>query len=204
MKKIVLLAFAVLLFNQVNGQNKGDFEFGFHAGLNISNVAASNAENANSTIGFNVGGLAEYYFSEAWGLKMKAIYDQKGWGDGFFSDDNGTITTDFNVNYLTVPVTANWHFGRTNNWYLSFGAYAGFLLSAEAQATGLDVKDGFESTDFGIALGLGVKIPVSDFSKFIIEYDGQAGLSEVFIDNPGPTVRNGRSSINVGMVFIVN
>ncbi len=55
------------------------------------------------------------------------MYDQKGWDDGTITDVNGTFITDYNLNYLTVPVMANWHFGRTKNWYLNFGAYTAIL-----------------------------------------------------------------------------
>jgi opacity protein-like surface antigen len=98
---------------------------------------------------------------------------------------------------------ANWHFGRKRNWYLNFGPYAGFLLNAEETVGGVDVKEAFNTTDFGLALGIGVKIPVSDKLKISIEYDGQAGLLDIFKDNNFGRIQNSRASLNVGLNFMM-
>jgi opacity protein-like surface antigen len=111
---------------------------------------------------------------------------------------------------------ANWHFGRMRNWYLNFGPYVGFLLSAHAVANSaafttsstsstnsIDVKDSFNSTDFGLALGIGVKFPVSNNVKLFIEDDGQAGVSHLFKDGSDGNVQSVRSSINIGFIFAV-
>jgi opacity protein-like surface antigen len=96
---------------------------------------------------------------------------------------------------------ANWHFGSKRNWYLNFGPYVGFLVDAEDSEFELDLKDAFNSIDFGLALGIGYKFEISDRTKLYIEYDGQAGLSDIFEDNSGDAVRNNRSSLNLGVFF---
>lgn len=96
---------------------------------------------------------------------------------------------------------ANWHFGSKRNWYLNFGPYAGFLLNAKEISMNTEVKEYFNSTDFGLALGVGVKIPVSDKLKIFLEYDGQGGVSEIFKDNQGDRVTGSRGSFNVGLNF---
>ena len=98
----------------------------------------------------------DYYFSNSWSVKTKLIYDRKGWDNGFIEDDFGSYITDYNLDYLTVPVLASWHFGNNKNWFLEFGPYVGFLLNAEEVRFGTDVTDSFNSTDFGLALGIGV------------------------------------------------
>ena len=207
MKKLILCT-ALLVFSVFNlsaQSDKGDFEFGVGLGLNLSNVVVgSNAQNStNSKIGVNFGVSGEYYFSDRWGIKAKLLYDSKGWGDGFFEnqDTNETFTTDYNVNYLTLPVMANWHFGSTRRWYLNFGPYIGFVLNAEEDRRGTDVKDAFNSTDFGIALGIGHKFNVGENTTLFVEYDAQSGLTDIFENNLGSSVRNGRSSFNVGLIF---
>jgi opacity protein-like surface antigen len=170
--------------------------------VNLSNVSTiDNQDAASSRLGFNAGAYGDYFFSERWSLKLKLLYDQKGFADGFFFDSNGTFTTDFVLGYLTTPVMANWHFGKNRNWYLNFGPHAGFLLSAKTMENDIDVKEAFNSTDFGLALGLGVKFAVSDSSHLFIEYAGQSGFSDIFKDNEGDAVRNGRSSLNLGITF---
>ena len=204
MRKIFLSAALALGFTAVViAQKKGDVEFGFNVGYNNSTISNSDVS-ADSAIGFNVGGSVDYYFSDRWSIKGKLIYDQKGWDNGFIEDSDGfSYVTDFNVNYLTVPVMANWHFGSKRNWFLEFGPYMGFLLNAEDVRFGTDVTDGFNSTDFGLALGIGVKIPLSDKLKLFFEYEGQGGVSDIFQVNEFSRVTNSRSSLNIGLNFLL-
>lgn len=190
----------------INAQDQGDFEFGGGFGLNVSNVSTADGQDSTSSlISFNAGLTGEYYFSDRWGVKIKLIYDNKGWADGFIDNHNTgqSITTDFKLTYVTVPLMANWHFGSNLNWYLNFGPYIGFLINAKDSELGIDVKEGFNSTDFGLALGIGYKFEIDDDIKLYVEYDAQSGLSDIFKDNSGQTIRNGKSSFNVGVLFIL-
>lgn len=202
-KQLLITAFAIFGLLTTNAQDKGDFELGLGLGVNISNVSTIDGqENASSKTSINAGASGEYYFSDRWGVKTKLIYDSKGWAEGYILDQNNMVTiTDFKLNYLTVPVMANWHFGSNRNWYLNFGPYIGFLISAEDSELGLDLKDGFKSTDFGAAFGIGHKIKVDDNIKLFIEYDAQSGFSDIFEENAGEAIRNGRSSFNIGVLF---
>ncbi|SEA08300.1 porin family protein [Psychroflexus halocasei] len=204
MKKTLLItALSLIGIFSSNAQDKGDFELGFGVGLNISNVSTiDNQDNASSLISFNAGASGEYYFSDRWGVKAKLIYDRKGWSDGFITDENMiSLTTDFKVDYVTLPIMANWHFGKNRNWYLNFGPYVGFLVKAEDSELGIDFKDGFKSNDFGLAYGIGYKFEINESIKLYVEYDGQAGLTDIFEENEGSTIRNGRSSFNVGLLY---
>lgn len=74
-------------------------------GLNLTNVSTIvGQDNASSRTSFNAGVSGEYYFSDRWGLKAKLIYDSKGWSNGFIN----TVTTDYKLNYITLPIMANW------------------------------------------------------------------------------------------------
>lgn len=215
MKNILLLIALIGLTLTATAQDKGDIEIGGNLGLSISNISEIDNENAtDSKISFNVAASGEYYFSESWGIKAKLIYDQKGWGNGFeqiptFDADGNVIdietgTTDFALNYLTIPLLANWHFGRKDNWYINFGPYVGFLLSAKSTENGTDIKESLNSIDFGLALGIGLKIPLNDTTKIFFEYDIQSGFADIVNENQGDTIRNGRSSLNAGILFTLN
>ena len=118
---VLLFTFGLLISN---AQDQGDFELGINAGLNLSNLASSDDDfESDSRVSFNIAASGEYYFSDRWGIKTKLIFDKKGFGD----DDNDV---DVNMDYITIPVMANWHFGSNRNWYLNFGVYGGFLLNA--------------------------------------------------------------------------
>lgn len=204
MKKLLWIA-SVSIFGILNGysQDKGDIELGGGVGVSLSNVFTADGQGmASSLTSISASASGEYYFSDRWGIKTKLIYDNKGWSDGFLADEiEFLVITDFELSYLTIPIMANWHFGSNRNWYLNFGPYAGLLLNAEASELGLDVKDSFKSTDFGLALGIGYKFEISDRMKLYIEYDGQSGFTDVFENNPGDAVRNSRSSLNLGILF---
>lgn len=122
MKNLLLIATLVFSVCTLSAQDKGDVQFGAHAGLNIATVS-SGLFTADAKVSFNFGGQAEYFFSDSWGIKARLIYDKKGWSNGFlyFEDTFESTTTDYSLDYLSVPVTANWHFGGNRQWYLNFG-----------------------------------------------------------------------------------
>lgn len=151
----------------------------------------------------NLGFAADYFFSDSWSLKGKIIYDQKGWDNGYFDDGINEFRTNYNLNYLTIPVMANWHFGKKKNWNLNFGPYAGFLLSAEETAYNTNVKEFFNTNDFGLNIGIGVKFPLSNKLKLNIEYEAQSGFSDVFKDNNNKRIIGTRGALNVGLNFLM-
>lgn len=200
-----LMAFGMTAFAQEKERRgypeKGDLELGAGLGVNLSNISGDDFDYDTGT-GFNVAGSADYYFSNRWSIKAKLMYDQKGCNDVYLLTDTDEYYTNFNLNYLTIPVMANWHFGKNRQWYLNFGPYASFLMSAEETEGGLDLKDGFNSTDFGVEVGIGVKIPLNDQLKLFIEYEDSAGLSDISKGNDG-TFRNTRGCFNIGLNFML-
>jgi opacity protein-like surface antigen len=188
-------------------QTRNAFEAGFNVGYNSSSVIyAQTNVSAVYISGFNVGGYAEYYFSDRWSIKGKLNYEQKGWGDGFLILNDGSEIDgiDYHLNYITIPVMANWHFGRQRNWYLNFGPYVGILTSASESSNTTDVKSSFNSTDVGLALGIGVKFPLTNKIKLFLEYDGEGGATNIFKVSPDGTYQNVSSSFNVGLSFSVD
>jgi opacity protein-like surface antigen len=185
-------------------QGKGKLELGLNAGLNFSGVS-DNESSSDTRYGFNLGGTADYYFSSEWSLKVRVAYDRKGWDNDIIYDENEVLhRTDYDVDYVTIPVMASWHFGPKNNWYLHAGPYIGFLTSAHDTRFDSDVKQYLNTTDAGIDFGIGVKIPVSDKIRLFIEYDGQQGFSDINKDSEIARVTNNRSALNVGINFLAN
>jgi hypothetical protein len=203
MKNIIRSVIVVLgLSTSVTAQKKGDVEFGVNIGYNSFSVSDS-YDSSDTGSGFNFGGSIDYYFSNTWSIKGKLIYDQKGWDNGFIEDNLGYYVTDFRLNYITIPVLASWHFGNNRNWYLHFGPYFGFLMNAEETRYSQDVTDIFNENDFGLALGIGVKVPISSKLKLFFELDGQGGLTDIFKQNDYSAVTNSRTGLNVGLNFLM-
>ncbi|PJJ83816.1 porin family protein [Mucilaginibacter auburnensis] len=200
MKKLFTTLFAVLgFFTLAHAQQSKGVELGIGIGYNGASVSNDNNHSTKSKSGFNAAISVDNYFSDRWSLKAKAIYDQKGWAEGYLGEAKGI---DFSLNYLTVPVMANWHFGKTRNWYLNFGPYVGFLLSADASQFNGSLKQFFNSADGGLAYGIGVKLPVADKTKFFIEFDGQNGVTDLFAEGASPyAIRSVRGAFNIGFNF---
>lgn len=202
---IILIILSLPLFAVAQNTN-GVIEFGFNSGVNLSKVSDSRS-NSELAVGFNIGTSVDYFFSNRWSLKFKLVYDQKGWDNGFVLDPTTDpmlptyVETDFNLDYLTFPIMANWHFGKKRNWYLNFGPYAGFLVGAQETRFDSNLKEDFSPTDFGISVGIGVKIPLSKGLKISFEYEGQEGVTNIFKYRSGSTYTNSRSSFNVGIIF---
>lgn len=209
MKKLLFFAIATIFsVSTLFSQEEGTFELGVGAGVNLSNVSnLANDQSADLKVGFNGNVSGEYYFSDRWGIKARLMFDQKGWKSNTAVSDAmgnfiGNRDVAFKTNYLTVPVMANWHFGSNRNWYLNFGPYFGFLLNAEEDFYNQDIKDSFESFDVGLNLGIGYKFNIAENTKMYIEYDGQSGFVDTAKNNTsGDTIRNVRSSFNVGVLF---
>ncbi len=203
-KNLLTVIFIFGLATYSWSQKKGDVEFGLNIGLNNS-TASDDASDFDPGYGFNVGGSIDYYFSSDWSIKAKLIYDQKGWNNDFIEDVNtgNVYPTDVNLNYVTVPVMAGWHFGKTRNWYLNFGLYMGVLLEAKETRFDSDISEYFNDNDMGLALGIGVKIPVSNKLKIFFEFDGQGGFNDVLRNNQYSALTNTRSSLNFGINFLL-
>jgi len=202
-KTLTTLLIFFAIYSAAFAQIRTSDEFGLNIGYNAANVTYSgNYDHSDYVSGVNIGFSAEHYFSNRWSIKGKLIFDQKGFGNGYVAFDDGTEIdgVDFHLNYLTIPVMANWHFGRTRDWYLHFGPYMGILLGAsESSGSGADIKQAFNTVDVGFDAGIGVKFPVSNHAKLFIELDGQGGFTNIFKD--GDTLQNERTSINFGVLF---
>ncbi|KQS47758.1 MAG: PorT family protein [Flavobacterium sp.] len=212
MKRRIISSIAIFGFIITSSaQNKGKIEIGFNAGLNSSN-ATTTYYSAERSISLNLGASADYYLSDSWSLKLKLIYDRKGWDNDFIQVSGfdpiefpAYERTNVNLNYITVPLMANWHFGSKKNWYLNFGPYIGFLMNAKETRLDTDIKKEFNTVDGGLSLGIGVKIPVSDKLKLFIEYEVQGGMAEIYKNNEeGDKNMNIRSSFNFGINFLLD
>ncbi len=195
-----VLGLSAMALAQRGTTERSTTEFDVTVGYNSATVTTSNL-NADYRGGLSAGLGVEQYFSDSWGIKAKVLYDQKGWANGYYSTNTSNITTDYALDYVTVPLMADWHFGRTKNWYLNFGPYIGFLISAKTAVNNQDVKSYFNGTDGGLDAGIGVRFPFANKNKFFIEINSQSGVANINSDNSSGTIRNSASAINVGLTF---
>ncbi|MGB3590073.1 MAG: porin family protein [Nonlabens sp.] len=211
MKYLYFLVLAIIIAPFSSAQTKGSVELGLQGSLGFSNISGFDRDTGFAELtydpifAYGFGGTAEYYFSEKWGIKTRVNFERKGYGDELFSQGSrgAFFFSDIHLDYITVPITATYHFGSKLDYYVNIGAYAGFLQNATAQELDLDLTSDFSSTDFGITFSLGYRFQVASNAKFFIELDNQSGVVDLFEDDFGNNFRLNRTSLNLGVVFIL-
>jgi len=194
---IFLTIFFTGFFGFSQNREKGTIELTPIVGYSSSNYYSSEDLSNSGINSVDFGVNADYYFNDRWSLRSGLLYQTMGSEYSGF-DGNQIITFEDKIKYLTIPMNANWHFGRTRKWNLNFGPSLGFALSAETN--GQDVKEVIETIQFGLNYGIGYKIEISDKFSILLDYQGMTGLSEVIKDIP-IDVKNAYGVFNIGGVF---
>ena len=189
MKKVLFTAIAVFGFAFANAQ---EVKYGAKAGLNLSNFAGD-AEGTSTKVGFQVGGFAEIKISDKFAIQPELLFTNLG-----AKEDEGKVTVTANLNYIAVPVMAKYFVAE--KFSIEAGPQIGFLMSAKAKADGesIDIKEGFNSTDFGLNFGLGY-----NFTENIgagVRYT--SGLSGIVKDAPSAyKITNNNIAISLSYNF---
>jgi hypothetical protein len=192
MKKLLcIVAFATFGFVNAQHRDAGQIEVAPYIGYMNSFLNGDEVDNLDSRAAVNFGVKADYYFNDRWSLRSGLSYDAMG------ASLQGL--PDLKLDYIHVPINANWHFGSTRKWNLNFGVSPGFLASADLG--GEDIKDDFKSFQLGISYGIGYKLEISDTFSILFDGQGLVGLSNILEDSDDFTRLNAGSSFNVGGVF---
>jgi len=186
MKKLTLVLLAGFFFAGVHAQ----LAFGIKGGVNISNVAGSDASGTSSLVGFNAGAyLTIPVFVQHLSLQPELVYSAQG-----FKETTGGITTTQHLNYLNIPILFKYSVAGV---FIETGPQAGILMSAKAKALGesADDKNTFYGADWAWVFGAGVKIPMTPIS---VDVRYNLGMSNIInqTENNGNTL-NGSFQIGV-------
>jgi hypothetical protein len=189
MKKIILVAMVVfgLTTAQAQQREKGTIEIIPQIGYSISGFSGSDASDDGAISSLNFGFGADYYLNNRWSIRSGLHYQTMG------TDIDNTI---LGLSYLTIPLNANWHFGKTRKWNLNFGPSVGFLTYAKSGD--VDVKDAYNNIQVGLNVGIGYKFELTKKLGLLVDYQGMAGLTDAAKDL---NVKNNYGSLNVGVVF---
>ena len=212
MKKIAfLIIIAVCGFSQVRAQN-----FGVKAGYNYSTLSGetSSISTIEGLSGFYIGGLVELPISNMLSIQPELIFSRQGVDlrQGLKNLSIRTDTSEIRLDYLNIPVMAKVNLGPI---FLEGGVQFGFLVNkpkvdsyiANVYLRNLLDKDSYNSFDFGVGAGLGVKLN----QHFFIETRYTYSLTNVFDPNDkhfksslisdGDNFKNSVFSIGLGMKF---
>ncbi|WP_310558507.1 porin family protein [Flavobacterium sp.] len=198
MKKFVLLVTLVSIgFTNAQTKKKGTIEITPKIGAS-SFYENSEYDSTKYNSGVQFGVTSDYYFNDRWSLRSGLIFDKMG-GTNIDAEDK----YEDKLNYLSIPINANWHFGSTRKWNLNFGLSPSFLTKADflkngQSQTGLD--NSIKSFQLGFTYGIGYKIGITE--KFGILIDAQFFNGLTSINNIiGVRVLNAGYSYNIGGVI---
>ena len=185
MKKLIF-ALTILTMTSLNAQqrSKNDVELTPILGVAFSNYYGEDRLENQNLSSTQFGADLDFFFNDRWSLRSGLLFQTMG----------SKVARNYTekLHYVTVPVNANWHFGSTRKWNLSF-------LTA-ADGNGVDIKEEANSFQLGLAYGIGYKIEVNEKFSILIDYQGITGLTDVPKDNYY-TIRNTYGSFNIGGVF---
>jgi hypothetical protein len=201
MKKpaLFILFVLALLSNEAVAQTQP--QFGVRVGGNLAQLRGEdNAFGKDATdrkLGFTVGAYALFPITNHIGIQPELLYTQKGGSvDEAFLDDEleGTFKSDFNLNYLEVPVLVKYGFNTRSRVvpsvyagpYMAYGINRsiGFEVSGEDGDLDfeIDADDAFERMDYGAVFGVDFDYRLRRNTATIgLRYN--LGLANVFKDD---------------------
>lgn len=198
MKKLLLFVLLVFIgFSNAQTKEKGTFEITPKIGYSsFSESSEDESTDSRSSASFSITG--DYYFNNRWSLRSGLNFDNMGGSYRF-----GSVRFIDKLNYLSIPINANWHFGSTRKWNLNFGLSPSFLTSAKIESNGKteNLPSGsINSFQLGMTYGIGYKIEIN--KKFGILIDAQlfSGLTNISAD-PNLSFFNSGGVYNIGGVF---
>lgn len=194
MKKLSLLAVAIIFAFAVNAQKIG-FKVGTNlAGMTIDDISAGAMDLANIDgklrPGLQFGLVVEKDLIPLVDLRIEALYNQKGSNQ---TTDNylGTgVSVDIKTtyNYFELPILAKIKFGKI---YVTAGPYLGYAISGNVESTTLGVTlnhaidfdaEEIKKFDLGASVGLGAQFGVGPLAAFA-ELRGSYGFVNI-LNNP--------------------
>ena len=186
MKKILLVAvIALISMVGLNAQTS----FGAKAGLNVANLSGDVTDN-KALIGFNIGAFAEITLADSFYLQPELLYSTQG---AQYDGSDSDFSADLNLNYIIIPIM--FKYDVATRFYLEAGPQIGFLVSAEVMDQ--DIKEEFESTDFGVNFGLSYGFT----EKLFAQARYNIGMSDIVKDNEGDKISNAVLSFSLGYKF---
>ena len=199
MKNVLLTLVTLLTFGLTNAQVKEKGVIEITPKIGISSFSEFNEDdNTNSNSGVELGATVDFYFNDRWSLRSGLIANKMG---GKY-DFEGESFED-KLNYVTIPINANWHFGSTRKWNLNFGLSPSFLSSTKVKVNGYTENlpdDIVESFQLGLTFGIGYKIEVTERFGILIDAQLFSGLTNINKASSEKILNSG-NSFNVGGVF---
>ena len=155
MKKLtVILLVLAVSFSSSNAFSQGAPKpiFGKKGGFNFANIGGE-TDNKLKTA-FHAGVYSEVFFDYFLMMQTEILLSYQGHAPF----DDQPFSAALNLWYINIPIMARYNLGYNFNVHAGF--QVGFLLSAKSKYNDdtlgeIDVKDQFNSVDFGLPVGVG-------------------------------------------------
>ena len=187
-----LLLSTVLLFSMVFcfGQSK-HILIGVEGGPSLVSLRNDDNKDLKSKIGYAAGLSFEYFLNEKFGIKSGLLFEKKGAKDEITlinaeGTPTGTVDIDNQYDYIVLPLLFAYHTPGEFSFYANAGPYFGVLLSNmvyyEETDSSPGQKEDFTSEtntlDFGLTVGIGTNISLSDDFLLGIDIKNNLGLTK--------------------------
>lgn len=224
MKKNIFFSLILISLFFSSKAQKHTLEYGFQSGLNLNTIHGKTnlKQSASILTGLSVGGHFKINITNQFGLKVIAAYDQYGWAlrSVVFADNFGTEIgkTDvlIKLNYLNLPLLAEYSFGNKVKFNIDGGIFLGFLLNnkiitkvteslqpGQAAATS-STSNNRKATNFGLAFGAGVQIPITNTIKLDFGMRDNLGLTNIGkTQAANSSIKTNAFSILAGVTFVI-
>jgi long-subunit fatty acid transport protein len=169
----LLLTVALISFGFTNAQikKKGVVELttkiGSSSFFENFSYLDSDIKSTDTNSGVSIGATVDYYFNNRWSIRSGFSFDKMG---------NKYDKT----NYITIPVNANWHFGRTRKWNLNFGLSPSLITNASSTIENIEKGD-YKLGQIGFTYGIGYKIEINKKFGILLDVQFFDGLTNTAI-----------------------
>ncbi len=201
MKKAFVVGLLFLCFAAT--AQKMRIEYGFQGGINLNTVYGSGISKdiKGNITGLSIGGNAKWNKTDWFGIRVQLSYEQMGYAlRNLYLEDsvNGLAKADvrLKLNYLNLPVMAEFAFGKKVKFLVDAGGFIGVLLSS--RATVLRVlpngthsfwysfsSTGYKGLNAGFATGIGTQIPLTSKIALSLNARNYAGLTNTSNSSAG-------------------
>ena len=189
-KKIKLTILLLMICGITTAQSK--LNYGVKAGGNFTGFHTGSST-FTSEFGINIGGIAEYSFSDRIGIQTELLLNQKAGNFGVRDNSNfflGNIVS--KLVYIDIPILAKIYIG--NKFSFEVGPQIGFKISEKTEFNGEEIESEIKTLDTAIVGGFGYQFDQGLFIQARYGY----GLSEIFENE---RYKNSVISLSLGYKF---
>ena len=200
MKKCLLIICGLAFTLGLNAQ----LRFGAKVGGTMSSLFFKMGNTTDNTtkvrLGFLIGGMMEYSFSESFALQPELLYVLNGTKHKASTELNALASTT-SLHNIQLPVNLKYKFGVEDlKFYVTAGPSISYIAGARQTIGSVGTNlfgeiDALKRMDFGLGVGFGVEI-----KKIAIGAGYNYGLSNIAKDSDTST-KTGTFALSVGYFF---